>query len=112
MKGLPDLKVCNVCGAICEVAIEICPGASPSIKISFVAKMLRRIIPRRYLRHSNCSFVCSSSDFRPMTFLEFEQLASRESVRVFFLNRPTWPDPDRWQDLLRKEELENKRKTK
>ena|SRR4030042_5662766 len=85
----PRFKICKRCGAICESAINRCPG------------LIRK--PKR----GNFFYLCKSTKFREVTCSIAEQ-----GVLVYFKTWPTWPDPRVWRQPSGKDDLEKPSKTK
>jgi hypothetical protein len=85
----PRFKACKRCGAICEVAISVCPGLIPINK------------KRRFL------IACKSKKFQEVTCSMAEQ-----GVGVYFQTWPTWPDPGVWRQVSAKDDMEKSSKTK
>jgi hypothetical protein len=102
--SLPRFKICKQCGAVCESAIEICPGLIPSQKLSFWEISWRKFL--RKPKRINLA-LCGSSDFQYITCDRI-----RKGTGVYFRKWPIWPSEKAWHQPSEKDSLEESRKTK
>ncbi len=101
----PRFKVCKRCGAICESAINRCPGLISINKISFWERFWRRLL--RKPKYGEFFFICESVDFQEVTCS-----IAKQGVKIYFQTWPTWPDERAWRQISAKDDMEKSSRTK